>query len=351
MQRTLLLFSFLLAPGLYVFADETTVMKVTAEPLVRHLYTADPSAHAFGNKLYVYPSHDWESGITDSTDGNKYQMKDYHVFSMSDVGGEVIDHGAALTLTDIPWASQQLWAPDAAEKNGKYYLYFPAKDQDLVFRMGVGVSDKPEGPFVPQPQPIPDSFSIDPAVFKDDDGSYYMYFGGIQGGQLQQWKDGKHTGVNDYPADEEPALMPQIAKMSDDMLGFAEKPLDVLLVDRSGNPLIAGDNDRRFFEAAWVHKHRGWYYLSWSTGDTHKIVYGVGRTPYGPFVYQGVILEEVLGWTNHHSIVDYKGKTYLFFHDTSLSLGQDHLRSIKVTELHYKTDGSIARMNAMVQKP
>jgi len=150
-----------------------------------------------------------------------------------------------------------------------------------------------------------------------------------------------------YPADDAPALLPRVAKLADDMVSLAEKLKPVQIIDKNGSPILTKDNQRRFFEAAWIHKFKGKYYLSWSTGDTHQIVYGIGNNPYGPFVYQGVILEEVKGWTNHHSIVNYQNTWYLFFHDTSAS-GKNHLRSIKMTELYHNSDGTIQRMNAMV---
>ncbi|KAF7159259.1 hypothetical protein CNMCM6106_006394 [Aspergillus hiratsukae] len=157
------------------------------QPLIKHIYTADPSAHVFNHKLYIYPSHDRETSIPFNDNGDQYDMNDYHVFSLDTPGGPVTDHGVVLKASDIPWVSKQLWAPDAATKNGKYYLYFPARDQQGIFRIGVAVSDKPEGPFVPRPQPITGSYSIDPAVFVDEDGSAYLYFGGLWGGQLQCW--------------------------------------------------------------------------------------------------------------------------------------------------------------------
>ena len=104
--------------------------------------------------------------------------------------------------------SEKMWAPDAAEKGGKYYLYFPVKDKEGTFQIGAAVGDAPEGPFKAQPEAIKNSFSMDPAVFKDDDGKYYMYFGGLWGGQLQHWKTGKHTPQDDsQPADDKPALL------------------------------------------------------------------------------------------------------------------------------------------------
>ena len=113
-----------------------------SEPLVKHIYTADPSAHVFNNKLYIYPSHDRETDIQFNDNGDQYDMNDYHVFSLETVGGPVTDHGVVLKDSDIPWVSKQLCAPDAATKNGKYYLYFPARDKEGVFRIGVAEGDK-----------------------------------------------------------------------------------------------------------------------------------------------------------------------------------------------------------------
>jgi hypothetical protein len=315
-------------------------------PLVTNIYTADPSAHVFNGKIYVYPSHDIESGIAQNDNGDHFDMKDFHILSMDSIGGEVKDNGEAINIKNIPWAGRQLWAPDAAEKNGKYFLYFPVKDKQDIFHIGVATSDSPTGPFKAEATPIDGSFSIDPAVFKDNDGNHYMYFGGIWGGQLQRWASGTYNAADTYPENDKPALSPKIAKLKDDLLSFAEKPRDLQILDKEGKPLTNGDNSRRFFEASWMHKYNGRYYFSYSTGDTHNIVYAIGDNPYGPFTYQGVILEPVLGWTNHHSIVEFQGKWYLFYHDSSLSGGQTHLRSVKVTELHYNEDGTIQTVSA-----
>ena len=242
-----------------------------------------------------------------------------------------------------------MWAPDAAEKGGKYYLYFPVKDKQDVFRIGAAVGDNPAGPFTARPEPIKGSYSIDPAVFKDSDGKYYMYFGGIWGGQLQRWASGAYKAADVYPAKDQPALSAKVARLGDDMVTFAEAPKDVVLLDESGKPLLAGDNGRRFFEAAWLHKYNGTYYFSYSTGDTHFIMYATGTSPYGPFTVRGKILEPVLGWTNHHSIVEFQGKWYLFYHDAQTSGGQTHLRNIKVTELKYRADGSIVTIDAYIE--
>jgi hypothetical protein len=300
----------------------------------------------FNGKIYVYPSHDFEAGVPEDDLGSHFAMRDYRVLSMDAVGAPVTVNPVALDIKDVPWAGRQMWAPDAAQKNGKYFLYFPVKDKQDVFRIGVATSTSPIGPFKAEPAPIEGSYSMDPAVFTDDDGQSYMYFGGIWGGQLQRWATGSYVAKDTYPANDQPALAPKIAKMRADMLGFAEKPKDVVILDEKGQPLKAGDNGRRFFEASWMHKYKGKYYFSYSTGDTHLIVYATGDSPYGPFTYRGHVLEPVLGWTNHHSIVEFKGKWYLFYHDCQLSNGKTHLRNVKVTELKYRDDGSIEPIDA-----
>jgi hypothetical protein len=253
----------------------------------------------------------------------------------------------ALHVKDVPWAKQQMWAPDANEKDGKYYLFFPAKAHDDIFRIGVAISDSPTGPFKAEPEAIKGSFSIDPAVFKDEDGGCYMYFGGLWGGQLQRWRTGAFNADQPesptafIPEDNEPALLPFVAKMTDDMLEYDEKPKEIKIIDENGDLLLAKDIERRFFEAAWMHKHNGKYYFSYSTGDTHFICYAIGDTPYGPFTYAGKILEPVVGWTSHHSVCNVEGKDFLFYHDSSLSKGVTHLRSVKVIEINYNSDGTI----------
>lgn len=317
------------------------VMKKEERYLFPADYMADPSVHVFNGRLYIYPSHDRESGIPENDNGDHFDMNDYHVLSTDDVmHGEVTDHGVALRVADIPWAGRQLWDCDVAYKDGKYYLYFPLKDRNDIFRMGVAISDKPEGPFIPQPDPIRGSYSIDMAVFRDDDGSHYIYFGGIWGGQLQRYRDNKAIENPHLPADDEPALPSRVVKLADNMLEFAEEPRPVVILGEDGKPLTAGD-PHRFFEASWMHKYNGKYYLSYSTGDTHLLCYAIGDNPYGPFTYQGVILTPVVGWTTHHSIAEYKGKWYLFHHDCVPSNGKTWLRSLKVVELEYDENGKI----------
>lgn len=310
-------------------------------PLVKHIFTADPSAHVFNGKIYVYPSHDLAEDLEHNDNGDEYQMTDYHILSLDSLEAECVDNGEALHMRDVKWVSKQMWAPDAAYKNGKYYLYFPARDKDDLFRIGVAVGDKPEGPFKAEDNYIQGTFTIDPAVFVDDDGRAYMYFGGLWGGQLEKWQNGKYEPDAEEPAAGQPAANSFVAELADNMTELKGEPMKVVVLDENGEPLKADDEDRRFFEASWMHKYNGTYYFSYSTGTTHYIVYATSKSPTGPFTYRGRIMEPVIGWTTHHSIVEYNGKWYLFYHDSSLSNGKNNQRCVKYTEIKYNEDGTI----------
>ena len=320
---------------------EALAARALSAPLVTHIYTADPSAHVFEGRVYVYPSHDIDAGIPFDDDGSHFGMEDYHVLRQDSPQSPAEDCGVALHVRDVPWAQRQMWAPDAAEKDGRYYLYFPAKCADGLFRIGVATGDRPEGPFAAEPEAIEGSYSIDPAVFRDDDGAHYLYFGGLWGGQLQKYRDNAYDPGHDLLADDDAAFGPRVARLTADMKQFAEAPREVRILDEAGQPLKAGDNARRYFEGPWLHRHRGRYYLSYSTGDTHYLCYATADNPYGPFTYGGRILEPVVGWTTHHSIIEFDGRWWLYYHDSLLSGGVTHLRSAKVAELHYEDDGRI----------
>ena len=313
-------------------------------------YMADPSVHVFGERLFIYPSHDIETGAAFDDDGGHFQMRDYHVLSLSGnpLEADVTDHGLILDVDQVPWAEKQMWDNDVVEKNGRYYLIFSAKDFGGVFHLGVAIAERPEGPFIPQEHPIRGSFSIDPCVFKDDDGEIYCYFGGLWGGQLQWYQSPSmltKEGIDLGPAADKktqlycpadtPALPSFVVRMSDDILQFAEAPRSVVVTDENGEPLKAGD-PHRFFEASWMHKWNGRYYFSYSTGDSHLLCLTVGDNPYGPFRFKCELLQPVVGWTTHHSIVRYQNRWWLFHHDCVPSNDVTHLRSLKVMPLDDK---------------
>jgi hypothetical protein len=331
-------------------AQDKKPAKYLSAPLIRSIYTADPSAHLFNGKIYIYPSHDIESNIPENDNGDHFAMRDYHILSMDRPGGKVTDHGVALDISGIPWAGRQLWAPDAAFRNGTYYLYFPVKDKHDIFRIGVATSKNPVGPFKAEPLPMKGSYSIDPAVFKDSDGSYYMYFGGIWGGQLQRWSNGKYDkngSKTDLNQDGQPAISCKVARLKNNMLEFDGSVKNAVIVDSAGRQLKGGDHNRRFFEGSWMHKYKGRYYLTYSTGDTHYLAYAIGKSALGPFVYAGHFMQPVEGWTTHHSIIEFKGQWYIFYHDTQIS-GKTHLRNIKVTELHHEKNGRIKLITPVI---
>lgn len=249
-------------------------------PLVSHIYTADPSAHVFNNTVYIYPSHDRESDIQFNDNGDQYDMVDYHVISLpspafnpddlSTAPKAAVDHGIGLAHTSVPWASKQLWAPDAAfnVKTGKYHLFFPTRDKSDRFRIGVAIGDNPSGPFAARPEPIKGSYSIDPASFIDPkDGACYLYLGGLWGRELQCYPSVNDTthfntsllGPKEPSGEGIYALGRRIARMNDDMLEFDSDGTQeiTILAPETSKPILADDHERRFFEASWMHDYNG----------------------------------------------------------------------------------------------
>ncbi len=159
----------------------------TGNPFIKHMYSADPSARVFNGKLYLYPSHDPDTATW-------FNMNDWHVFSTTDMKNWT-DHGMKFSLNDTKWAKQYAWAPDCAYKNGKYYFYYPT-DKEYI---GVAIGKTPFGSFKDALQKpllsratkgvICTGDFIDPAVFVDDDGSAYIYFGQNQVNVVKLNKD------------------------------------------------------------------------------------------------------------------------------------------------------------------
>ena len=158
---------------------------------------------------------------------------------------------------------------------------------------------------------------------------------------MDRYWDGKFHLKTRVPLPRMPALGPRVALLREDMLGFEGNVSEIRILNGKGAPVKAKTSPRRFFEAAWMHVREGVYYFSYSTGDTHEIVYATGGNPRGPFTYRGVILKPVIGWTTHHSIVKVVDTWYLFFHDSTLSGGVDALRCLKLARLYYNSDGTI----------
>jgi arabinoxylan arabinofuranohydrolase len=315
MKKLQLIVLFILT-GTFCFAQN---------PFITHLYTADPSARVFNDTLYVYPSHDEDTATW-------FSMKDWHVFSTTDMKNWT-DHGVAFSLKDISWAKSEAWAPDCINRDGRYFFYYPVEHS----KIGVAEGNKPIGPFRdPLDSALIHTHSkgvvcnrdfIDPAVFIDEDGQAYLYMG---------------------------QLIVNAIKLNRDMISY-----DGVV------HLLKGTDD--FFEAIWMHKYNGKYYLSYSAGSG-EIKYCMSDNPLGPFEYKGVILRKMNSGTNHHSIVQYKGHWYMFYHNSDLYFKNHpdekpkfgwgykdsphtYRRSICVDELHYNADGTIQEVVPTKQGP
>jgi hypothetical protein len=283
-------------------------------PLIMDQFTADPSARVFEGKVYVYPSHDIICQPKHGFVG--FCMKDYHVFSSENLT-DWEDHGVIVSQEKVKWvdsATFSLWAPDCIYKDGKYYFYFPACTKDTSagrgMFIGVAISDKPYGPFIPEPFPIPGARGIDPNPFIDKDGQAYLCWAGMRRVSMAKMKDNM----------QELASVPELVKGLPD--GFKEGPY---LFERGGI---------YYFTFPYVIKTR------------ECLAYAMGDNPMGPFKYMGVLMDESPTgcWTNHQSILEYKGQWYLFYHHNDLSPGSDKRRSIRADSLFFNADSSIQKV-------
>ena len=289
--------------------DKTATNAPVGNPFVRDIYTADPAAHVWKDgRLYVYPSHDV------SPPRGCDLMDKYHVYSTDDMV-HWKDHGEILNASQVEWGRKEggfMWAPDCAYKNGTYYFYFPhpsGTEWNSTWKIGVATSKSPASGFKSQGYIKGLESMIDPCVFVDDDGQAYFYYGGggtCKGGKL---KDN----------------MVEIDGEMHKMEGLQD-----------------------FHEATWVHKRNGLYYLSYSdnhdsAGRHNQMRYAVSKNPLGPWTYKGVYINPTDSYTNHGSIVEYKGQWYAFYHNSALS-HFDWLRSICVDKLFYNPDGTIIKV-------
>lgn len=284
-------------------------------PLIRDQFTADPSARVFGDRVYVYPSHDIRATPGHGRPG-WFCMEDYHVFSSANLT-DWTDHGMIISQTTVPWAeptSYSMWAPDCIFRDGKYYMYFPTtkkgSENGRGFAIGVAVADKPFGPFTPQPEPIEGVHGIDPNVFIDKDGQAYLY-----------WAQG-----NLYAA-----------KLKDNMLELASAP-----------QILSELPDKGLKEGPYLFERNGIYYLTYPhvANKIERLEYATGNNPLGPFKFTGVLMDESASgcWTNHQSIIRFKNQWYLFYHNDDLSPNFDKNRSIRCDSLFFNADGTIKKV-------
>ena len=291
-------------------------------PIIRDQFSADPTARVFNNKVYVYPSHDIMPPEGQRQDW--FCMEDYHVFSSENLT-DWTDHGVIITQNKVPWVrpdSYSMWAPDCVYRNGKYYFYFPsAPASDMGFGVGVAVADNPEGPFIPEPEPIKGINGIDPCVLLASDGNAYIFWGA---GRCAKLKDNMKELADDTPKEK---------------VKWGEREFEMYGVN-----CLKGLPSRQA-EGPFAFEYNGNYYLTYPyvREKTEVLGYAMSKNPMGPYEYKGLIMAEQPNgcWTNHHSIINYKGQWYLFYHHNYFSPNDDKRRSACIERLYFNPDGTI----------
>ncbi|MGB8376359.1 MAG: glycoside hydrolase family 43 protein, partial [Salegentibacter sp.] len=282
-------------------------------PIIQTSYTADPAPMVYNDKLYLYTSHDEDNSTW-------FTMNDWRLYTTDDMVNWT-DHGAVLKYTDFDWALKNAWAPAAIERDGKFYLYVPITDRNNHNGIGVTVSNSPYGPFIdPLGKPLISNSNadIDPAVFIDDDGQAYLFWG---------------NPVCYY------------VKLNEDMISYDGEINQIPNTIEAFGKREGEKNERRpttYEEGPWVYKRNGIYYLLFAAGPIPEhIGYSTSKSITGPWKYQGKLMPtEGSSFTNHPGIVDYKGNTYFFYHNAGLPGGSGFNRSVCVQQVKFNDDGT-----------
>ncbi|GHE35315.1 glycoside hydrolase family 43 protein [Sphingobacterium griseoflavum] len=285
-------------------------------PIVQTTYTADPAPLVYNDRLYLYTTHDEDESTW-------FNMNNWRVYSTNDMANWT-DHGVILRYTDFEWAKGDAWAAQCVEKNGKFYLYVPAISKfNNKGAIGVAVGDTPLGPFYdPLGKPLVQSDwgDIDPTVFIDDDGEAHMYWGN-------------------------PKL--KYVKLNEDMISYKGNIVEVPMTEasfgkRDGDP----ERPSKYEEGPWLYKRNDHYYLFWPGGPLPEFIgYSTSKYAEGPWTYGGIVMPaEGRAFTNHPGVIDFRGRTYFFYHNGALPGGGGFTRSVAVQELQFNEDGSIDPM-------
>ena len=274
--------------------------------------------------MYLFPSHDIISPV--EPERKWFCMEDYHVFSSEDLVNWT-DHGVILDQKDVPWGNPQgysMWAPDCVEKDGKYYFYFPNASKGRGFAVGVAVADRPEGPYIPEPEPIEGINGIDPCVLQASDGNAYIF-----------WGNGRCAKLD-----------PSMKKLAEDnpktTMKWGNREMEMVGVN-----CLQGLPSRQA-EGPFAFEKDGNFYLTYPyvKENTEVLAYAMSKSPMGPYEYKGIIMERSQNecWTNHHSIVNYKGQWYLFYHHNDYSPNFDKNRSVRIDKISFLPDGTIEQV-------
>jgi arabinoxylan arabinofuranohydrolase len=302
-----------LSLGLFAVRPSTSFAD---NPIVQTLYTADPAVMVHGETLYLYTTHD-----EDVTVKKFFTMNDWRVYSSTDAVNWT-DHGSPLRYTDFAWARGDAWAGQVIARNGKFYFYVPINRINGGSVIGVGIADSPIGPFrdaLGRPLITSDCGDIDPSAFIDDDGQAYLYWGN-------------------------PNLC--YVKLNEDMTSYQGDVVRVPLTTASFGTRSKPDRPTTYEEGPWFYKREGRYYLVFAAGPiSEHIGYSTSPGPTGPWTYRGVVMPTQGGsFTNHPSVIDYKGKSFFFYHNGALPGGGGFHRSVSVEQFSYGPDGSIPQL-------
>lgn len=297
-------------------------IKYKGNPLARLHSATDPDAHVWNDTLWVYCSQDNQK--RDGDRGNYDAMDGYHVYSTADMVNWT-DHGEILHTRDIDWGRDGfLWAPAATYKNGTYYLYYPHRNDENKWRVGIAISNRPDGPFKDTGKFIEGVSGSDPMVFIDDDGDAYIY-----------WNK------------------ENVAKLKSNMMELAEPARKVVYASEE----IMQNDTLKFCEGSYMHKYNGKYYYSYTNfkNPVRHGFYAVGDSPYGPFEWKGAMAYQPIGGEqDHHSIIEFKGEWYYFYHYPGNDMkpkGWNGSRRLMCFEkLEYNEDGTIKMVKQTRQR-
>ena len=279
-------------------------------PIIKHFFTADPTVLVYQDTIYLYTGHDTAPPGVD-----EYRMVDWLGFSSQDLV-HWQDHNILLVATDFDWAKGDAYASKVIEYENKFHWFVSVTHLSIAgTAIGIAVADSPTGPFrdakgaalVSQnmiPVTSNEKANLDPSVIIDQAGQAYLFWGN---GQCY------------------------FAKLNDNLTGLDS---DIIILDLPG-----------FKEGAHIHYKNGWYYLSYGYEMPEKVAYAMSRNVTGPWDFKGILNDTVKNCeTNRPAIIDYKGKSYLFYHNGGLPYGGSHRRSVCVDELHYNPDGTMQKV-------
>jgi beta-xylosidase len=284
-------------------------MNLSGNPIIRHKYTSDPTALVYHDKIYLYTGHDEAPvGVED------YVMKDWLCFSSSDFKNWE-EHHNLLKTTDFKWAADGAFATKIVHRHNQFYWYVSVNHKTITgTAIGVAISSSPTGKFEDAinsalisrdmlPSTSTPKVNLDPSVIVDD-GQAYIFWGNQKC---------------------------YYAKLSDDMVHLDGDIREIALPN--------------FEEGSHIHKRKEWYYLCYGYGMPEKVAYAMSKSIHGPWHFKGILNEIAKKCeTNRPCIIDFKGKSYFFYHNGALENGGSHRRSVCVDHLYYNPDDTMKQI-------